>query len=92
MSSPSTPGELCACELLPLFDVAQSTLSHHLKTLADAGIVETRRQGLFAYYLVRPRALTELTDWLNGAADARSADMIIAAMPWAARHHARETR
>ena len=64
------PGELCACELLPLFDVAQSTLSHHLKTLADAGIVETRRQGLFAYYLVRPRALTELSDWLNSAADA----------------------
>ena len=64
------PGELCACELLPLFDVAQSTLSHHLKTLADAGIVETRRQGLFAYYLVRPRALTELSDWLNNAADA----------------------
>jgi DNA-binding transcriptional ArsR family regulator/L-alanine-DL-glutamate epimerase-like enolase superfamily enzyme len=41
------PGELCACELLPMFDVAQSTLSHHLKTLADAGILETRRQGLF---------------------------------------------
>ena len=41
------PGELCACELLPLFDIAQSTLSHHLKTLADAGILEIRRQGLF---------------------------------------------
>ena len=64
------PGELCACELLPLFDVAQSTLSHHLKTLVDAGILETRRQGLFAYYLVRPQALSDLADWLGHAARA----------------------
>ena len=62
------PGELCACELLPLFDIAQSTLSHHLKTLADAGILETRRQGLFAYYLVDPGALGDLAGWLQGAA------------------------
>ncbi len=62
------PGELCACELLPLFEIAQSTLSHHLKTLADAGILETRRQGLFAYYLVRPQALGELSGWLVSAA------------------------
>ena len=61
------PGELCACELLPLFEVAQSTLSHHLKTLADAGILETRRQGLFAYYLVRPQALVDLSSWLQDA-------------------------
>lgn len=62
------PGELCACELLPLFEIAQSTLSHHLKTLADAGIVESRRQGLFAYYLVRPQVLAELSGWLVSAA------------------------
>lgn len=62
------PGELCACELLPLFDVAQSTLSYHLKTLADAGILESRRQGLFAYYLVRPQALADLAGWLDHAA------------------------
>ena len=62
------PGELCACELLPLVEVGQSTLAHHLKTLADAGILETRRQGLFAYYLVRPQALAELAAWLEGAA------------------------
>ena len=62
------PGELCACELLPLFEIAQSTLSHHLKTLVDAGIVESRRQGLFAYYLVRPQVLAELSGWLVSAA------------------------
>ena len=64
------PGELCACELVGLFDVAQSTLSHHLKTLADASILETRRQGLFAYYIVRPRALGDLAGWLGHAARA----------------------
>jgi ArsR family transcriptional regulator len=61
------PGELCACDLLPLFDVAQSTLAHHLKTLADAGILESSRQGLFVYYLVRPHALADLADWLDRA-------------------------
>ncbi len=68
------PGELCACELLPMFDVAQSTLAHHLKTLVDAGILETRRQGLFAYYLVDPAALVDLEGWLQSAAhpEARS--------------------
>jgi ArsR family transcriptional regulator len=61
------PGQLCACELLPLFDIAQSTLSHHLKTLADAGILEGARQGLFVHYLVRPQALSDLAGWLDGA-------------------------
>ena len=64
------PGELCACELVPLFDVAQSTLSHHLKTLADAGILESRRQGLFAYYLVYPGVLADLAGWLDHASRA----------------------
>ena len=36
------PGELCACELLPLFGLSQPTISHHLKMLRDAGILEAR--------------------------------------------------
>ena len=59
------PGQLCACELLPLFDIAQSTLAHHLKTLAEAGVLEGRRQGLFVHYVVRPDALSELSGWLQ---------------------------
>jgi ArsR family transcriptional regulator len=66
------PGELCACELLPLFDVAQSTLAHHLKKLADAGILEGAREGLFVHYVVRPQALTDLAGWLERAAAAGS--------------------
>ena len=67
------PGQLCACELLPLFDIAQSTLAHHLKKLADAGILEGARQGLFVHYLVQPEALTDLAGWLDDAAPAGSA-------------------
>ena len=58
-------GKVCVCELVPLFDVAQPTLSHHLKTLREAGIVDSERQGLWAYYYVRPDALKELTAWLS---------------------------
>ena len=63
------PGELCAGELLPLFGVAKSTLSHHLKTLADAGIIDTRHEGTFAYYLVLPHALADLAGWLGQTAE-----------------------
>jgi ArsR family transcriptional regulator len=57
-------GKVCVCELVPLFDVAQPTLSHHLKKLRDAGIVDSERQGLWAYYYVLPEALEDLGAWL----------------------------
>ncbi|HYH58017.1 MAG TPA: metalloregulator ArsR/SmtB family transcription factor [Thermoleophilaceae bacterium] len=58
-------GEVCVCELQPLFDIKQSTLSEHLKKLRDAGIVGVERRGLWAYYYVQPEALKELSAWLN---------------------------
>jgi ArsR family transcriptional regulator, arsenate/arsenite/antimonite-responsive transcriptional repressor len=58
-------GKVCVCELVPLFDVSQPTLSHHLKRLRDAGIVDCERRGLWAYYYVIPEALKELTAWLS---------------------------
>jgi ArsR family transcriptional regulator len=58
-------GKVCVCELVPLFDIAQPTLSHHLKKLREAGIVDSERQGLWAYYYVLPEALEELTTWLS---------------------------
>jgi ArsR family transcriptional regulator len=58
-------GEVCVCELVPLFDVSQPTLSHHLKKLRDAGIVDSERRGLWAYYYVIPGALKELSVWLS---------------------------
>lgn len=57
-------GKVCVCELVPLFDISQPTLSHHLKKLRAAGIVDSERRGLWAYYYVLPEALDELTGWL----------------------------
>ncbi|OJU85019.1 MAG: transcriptional regulator [Solirubrobacterales bacterium 70-9] len=57
-------GKVCVCELVPLFDLSQPTVSHHLKILRDAGIVGSERQGLWAYYYVVPGALDELAAWL----------------------------
>jgi ArsR family transcriptional regulator, arsenate/arsenite/antimonite-responsive transcriptional repressor len=61
----SHAGKVCVCELVPLFDVAQPTLSHHLNKLRQAGIVDSERQGLWAYYYVIPDALEELSAWLS---------------------------
>src|SRR5689334_10453298 len=58
-------GKVCVCELVPLFDLSQPTVSHHLKILREAGIVDSERRGLWAYYYVLPDALQELTAWLS---------------------------
>jgi ArsR family transcriptional regulator, arsenate/arsenite/antimonite-responsive transcriptional repressor len=58
-------GKVCVCELVPLFDLSQPTVSHHLKVLRDAGIVGFERRGLWAYYYVIPDALKELSAWLS---------------------------
>src|SRR5947199_9616344 len=58
-------GKVCVCELVPLCVFSQPTLSHHLKKLRDAGIVDSERRGLCAYYYVKPEALKELSAWLS---------------------------
>jgi ArsR family transcriptional regulator len=58
-------GKVCVCELVPLFDLSQPTVSHHLKVLREAGIVDSERQGLWAYYYVTPDSLKELSEWLS---------------------------
>jgi ArsR family transcriptional regulator, arsenate/arsenite/antimonite-responsive transcriptional repressor len=58
-------GKVCVCELVPLFELSQPTVSHHLKKLRDAGIVGSEREGLWAYYYVKPEALGELSRWLS---------------------------
>jgi ArsR family transcriptional regulator len=59
------PGKACVCELVPLFDVTQQTLSHHLKKLREAELVGVERRGLWAFYYVRPEALEVLKRWLS---------------------------
>ena len=58
-------GKVCVCELVPLFDLSQPTVSHHLKVLREARIVGSERRGLWAYYYVNPDSLKELSSWLS---------------------------
>ena len=58
-------GKVCVCELVPLFDLSQPTVSHHLKVLREAGLVASERRGLWAYYYVIPDSLEELSAWLS---------------------------
>src|SRR5690348_6700482 len=60
-------GKVCVCELVPLFELSQPTVSHHLKVLRQAGLVGSERQGLWAFYYVLPEALEELSSWLGPA-------------------------
>ena len=59
-----TDGERCVCELMEELDMAQSRLSWHLKTLADAGVITSRREGRWNYYSLNHDALNEGRDIL----------------------------
>jgi ArsR family transcriptional regulator, arsenate/arsenite/antimonite-responsive transcriptional repressor len=65
-------GRVCVCELTPLFDVSQPTVSHHLRVLREAGLVDSERRGLWAYYYVLPEALDDLAAWLGPPTTPRS--------------------
>lgn len=57
-------GAVCVCELNDLFDLSQSTVSHHLKVLRDAGVVDYEKRGVWAFYYVKRQLLDELGGWL----------------------------
>ena len=57
--------EVCQCELIALFEIGQSLLSHHMRKLADAGLVRVERRHKWAYYSVNTDAFKELTSWLS---------------------------
>lgn len=61
----AAPEAVCQCELLPLFEISQPALSKHLKVLVGAGVIESERRGLWAYYYLAPNGLKGLTEWLN---------------------------
>jgi DNA-binding transcriptional ArsR family regulator len=44
------PAPLCVCDLTPQFSQNQPTISHHLKLLREAGLIDTEKQGIWAYY------------------------------------------
>jgi ArsR family transcriptional regulator, arsenate/arsenite/antimonite-responsive transcriptional repressor len=55
---------VCQCELIALYGIKQSLLSHHMKKLVDAGLVSVERRHKWAYYSFAADALKELNAWL----------------------------
>ena len=58
-------GEVCVFEIVESFTLEQPTISHHLRVLRDAGVVDCRKKGLWAYYYVRREALKRAQDLIN---------------------------
>jgi ArsR family transcriptional regulator len=64
--------EACVCDLLPHFDLSQPTISHHLKVLHDAGLLDREKRGTWVFYLARPEAMSALAGLFTGAGPAES--------------------
>ena len=58
-------GEKCACKLLDDLKISQSTLSHHMKILCDAGIVQGRKDGKWVHYSINPAGAERAVQLLN---------------------------
>ena len=59
------PSGSCVCDLNTSVDLAQPTVSHHLKGMLDAGLLERERRGSWAYYRLRPGVLSTLAGILR---------------------------
>lgn len=64
----STSGEQCACDLTEPLGVSQPTVSHHLKTLTEAGLLAREQRGKWVYFSVRNEQLAALSEFLDPAA------------------------
>ena len=64
----SEAGEACVCDLNEAFDLTQATISHHLKVLHSAGILDREKRGVWVYYAVRPAALSAVANVFNSPA------------------------
>lgn len=53
--------ELCVCEITPAFELSSATISHHLKTLREAGLVDSERRGTYVHYWIMPEAIGALS-------------------------------
>jgi len=57
-----TGGELCACRILEAFNITQPTLSHHMKTLTDCNLVNSRKAGKWTYYSINNETFSAFKD------------------------------
>ena len=53
-------GPICACDIVEAIDLSQPTVSHHLKILREAGLIEATKQGLWTFYAIAPGARAAL--------------------------------
>jgi ArsR family transcriptional regulator, arsenate/arsenite/antimonite-responsive transcriptional repressor len=67
-------GEKCACKLLESMEIGQSTLSHHMKILCDAGIVEARIEGKWTHYSISEKGCNYAKKLLNTLTNTNIAD------------------
>jgi ArsR family transcriptional regulator, arsenate/arsenite/antimonite-responsive transcriptional repressor len=65
-------GEACVCDLTTPLGLSQPTVSHHMKQLAEAGLVTREQRGKWAYYRVAPETLLALSDILRGRSNSLS--------------------
>ena len=66
-------GECCVCELMDQLDAAQSRLSFHLKVLREAGLIDCRREGRWAYYWLVPEGVEALEAAVSALRPTRAA-------------------
>ncbi len=59
-------GEVCVCDLTGAFDLTGPTISHHLRVLREAGIVDCERRGTWVYYWLVPGVLDQMAGLLKG--------------------------
>jgi ArsR family transcriptional regulator len=58
-------GEACVCDLNVAFDLSQPTISHHLKVLHGAGLIDREKRGVWVYYRARTEAMSALGDLIG---------------------------
>jgi ArsR family transcriptional regulator len=61
-------GEACVCDLNDAFDLSQPTISHHLKVLHEAGLLDRDKRGVWVYYRASSAALRGLADLIGSTA------------------------
>ncbi len=64
----ASASEMCACDLTEPLGVSQPTVSHHLKVLTEAGLLEREQRGKWVYFSASPHAMTELSHFLDPTA------------------------
>jgi len=66
-------GEVCVCDLTAAFTVSGPTISHHLKVLREAGLIDSQRRGTWVYYWILPTRMAALSRLLDSSGAATPA-------------------